>query len=136
MIETKISVRVKGDADGVDKFDVTLSVNLQMWLGLYIEPVEDKPETYEDEQRVYVFDETELEHLREKALEKSKELQQDVFRCIGYEASGLTYKQTPNGWASNSANGDTPYCADEDLVFLYGALQLLADFMYEVGCNT
>jgi hypothetical protein len=136
MIETKITLRGKNSV-GVNEFDVELSLNMQMWLGLYIEPDKDKPETWEDEHRVYVFDETELEHLSEKALEKSKELQQQVFTNMGYEASELSYKQLAvmQGGKPNDGITDKPYRADEDLVFLYGSLQVLADFMYEVGCN-
>jgi hypothetical protein len=56
---------------------------------------------------------------------------------MGYEAAGLTHKQVTTAiTGKNPSDGitDKPYGADEDLVFLYGQLQILADFVYEVKC--
>jgi hypothetical protein len=131
MIDTKIEL-------GVQEYKVQLSICMQMNLDLYVEPIPGEPDTYEDEHKEFIFDRAELQNLVTKAKTKSMSMQFDVFKCMGYEAAGLSYQQlhtllTYEG-LDHEGITDKPYTASEDLVFLYSQLHILWDFVYEVEC--
>jgi hypothetical protein len=132
MIDTKIFATKRKDG----KFAVELSICMQHNLDVYVEPVVGKPSTYENEHKRYFYTRDRLEDLIETAEDRARDYLDTVFRCKGYEAAGLTYKQmsVANGGTPNKLVTDNKYTADEDLTFLYGQLQILYDFIYEVRC--
>lgn len=121
----------------VDKaFVVRLSVNVQMYVGLYIEPEIDKPETYEDEHKRFVLTKFELSRCIDKLVLKAKEFQQSVSHSILLERAGFTYAEVhklttgeepgPKGIIVPS---DNKYQADEDLSFMYTELGTIWTFI-------
>lgn len=133
MISTNL---VKQNEDGTATFQI--GVNVQMWIGVYTEPVPGKPETYEDEKKAHTWNAEEFENLVNKAREKAAELQKDIFTSMGYEASGLSHQEvvTLLGAAPVEIEGlaDKGYSAAEDLTFLYSELAELWDFIFEMEC--
>jgi hypothetical protein len=114
-----------------------LDVCTQMWAGLYTEPIQGKPETYEDEHKQFVFDRRRYEEVRVKLLKKSQEIQADIYKYMGYEAANLTYSQVTWAMGQIPPDSDLPdkrYTATEDLQFLYHSLAEIWNCLYELEC--
>jgi len=118
-----------------DHVEIRLSICMQMDLGVYVEPTLDQPETYEDEQRLYVLDKVELREWLVKAEEQAEKYRRSVEECIVFARRGVSYATMHlivTGEPANSVYSDNVYEADEDLMFLYERLHALHRFIFEV----
>jgi hypothetical protein len=124
------------------KLVVRLGINQQMWLGVYPEPVPDKPETYEDENRMFEFTQEELQNLVGRAKHQALILVDDAQNSIALERLGATYKDVHQVMSRKNdydaeANlhemTDEPYDASEDLAFLYNSASSLYSFVFEAN---
>ncbi len=113
-----------------------LGINVQMWAGIYTEPVEGKPDTHEDEHKRYVFNRNKYEEVKVQLLKQAEKIQHDVFKCMGYEAAHLTYREV--SWETGNVPSDlvtdNRYTASEDLVFLYVSLAEIWNCIFELEC--
>lgn len=125
------------DAAGLVRYELQLSICLQIELGVYIEPVVGAPCTYEDEERKYTFTEIQLQEVVDKARDQIRIYMTSVENSIALEHLGATYGDThriiaheePLGFPSD----DKPYEADEDLMFLYNRLAELHELLFELA---
>jgi len=131
---TTTLVENKYKEDGTATF--VLDINTQMWTDLYVTPEHDKPETYEDENKKFTLNRDQYEEIRVKLLKKTQELQTDIYKCMGYEAAGLTYSQVDwaNGRIPPDGVPDHRYTASEDLMFLYSSLSEIWNCVFELDC--
>lgn len=127
-------VENKLEENGTATFE--LGINVQMYAGLYVEPIQGVESTYEDEHKKFTMNADEYGRIKSTLDHKSKELQRDVFTCIGYEASGLTYKEVTLSMRREDPADvhDRKYTASEDLAFLYSALAEISDCIFELEC--
>jgi len=121
-----------------DRYELELSICLQMETGLYVEPVKGVPSTYEDEKRHYTLDELQLQEVIDKARFQISLYMASVQNSIALERLGATYgdvhrimaHEEPTGFPGQS---DNPFEADEDLAFLYNRLSELHLFLFELA---
>lgn len=113
-----------------------MGINVQMWAGVYVEPIMGQPDTYEDENKHFTFDEGDYEDIRTTLVEKATELQRDVFTCMGYEAADMTHIQVALSMHRHGTEGihDSKYTASEDLMFLYTSLSEIYNCLFELEC--
>jgi hypothetical protein len=134
MIDTKVVYDNKIDREVF----FAISINLQHWLKVYIEPELDKPETFEDDNRTYLWTYEELQELVDTALHKCEQLLKDVFVCMGHEAAHLSYKEVSLLNRPEDLDfeiiSDSRYTAEEDLTFLHTSIGILYDFIFEARC--
>lgn len=120
-------------------YELKLSIVLQMELGLYVTPIPEQPETYESEEKLYIKTSEELQDLVQIALGVVKKYKSSIKHCETFEELGLTHSTVT--WLVTldedmaETVSDTPYTADEDLMFQYGMLSTIYDFINTVRCT-
>lgn len=119
-----------------DTYTLQLCIVLQMELGLYVTPVSGQPETYESEEKLYTKTAEELQQLVAVALEAVKKYKDAAKHCETFEELNLTHRTvtwllTSDGDIADDVS-DMPYIADEDLMFQYGMLHILYEFIFTV----
>jgi hypothetical protein len=113
-----------------------LGISMQMWLNLYVTPDLGDPSTWEDERKKYSKTKKAWQEVADYAKSKAEALSVDIDKYQQYEAEGLTYSEVTlrtTGQARSEVS-DNPYDASEDLMFLYGAIRDLYEFIFEVRC--
>lgn len=125
-----VSLKQVGD----DQYELQLSIVLQMELGLYVTPVPGQPETYESEEKLYTKTSKELLALVQAAFEAVASYKSAVKHCETFEELALTHRTVTWIIAGDVPDdvSDEPYTADEDLMFQYGMLHTLYDFILTV----
>jgi hypothetical protein len=123
------------------EFAVTLSISMQQFLDLYLEPNPDDPDTFEDEERLYIMSAANLETLTDKARDKAAELLRDAADCLALERLGATFQEASNMFSRKNGHGDSfdrdtayedaPYEADEDCAFMLYFASALYSFIFE-----
>ena len=120
-------------ADGT--YELRLSIVLQMELGLYVTPIPDQPETYESEEKLYTRTAQDLRELVKIARVAVLKYKSAIKHCESFEELELTHRTVT--WILTDdepdAISDEPYTADEDLMFQYGMLHTLYDFIVTVS---
>lgn len=122
------------------EFAVTLSIGMQQFLDLYVEPDPDDETTWEDEEKLFVLGPAKLEELTNVARDKAKELLQSALDVQTFERAGATFHEVSriqarrNGHEfSETTFEDEPFQADEDMAFLLYFASALYSFIFEAN---
>jgi len=118
---------------------VRLGISLQQWLGCYPEPDPEIPESFEDENRTFLWSADALQKMQDVADTKRAELLEDAENYRALQRMGATYKDVhritcrKNGFKyDDSGITDNLYDPNEDFAFLYYYIGCLSAFIDEI----